>query len=79
MPEYGASSTSGSSKAGNSGGYSPAEGNSGGNSGGGGAGATGGGTDEVFFLSDTNVTEDFTIPSGKNAVSYTHLTLPTKA
>ena len=34
---------------------------------GGGAGATGGGTDEVFFLSDTNVTEDFTIPSGKNA------------
>ena len=34
---------------------------------GGGAGATGGGTDEVFFLSDTNVTADFTIPSGKNA------------
>jgi len=34
---------------------------------GGGAGATGGGTDEVFFLSDTNVTQDFTIPSGKNA------------
>ena len=32
-----------------------------------GAGATGGGTDEVFFLSDTNVTADFTIPSGKNA------------
>ena len=34
---------------------------------GGGAGATGGGNDEVFFESDTNVTEDFTIPSGKNA------------
>ena len=34
---------------------------------GGGAGATGGGTDEVFFLSDTNVTADFTIPSGKYA------------
>ena len=31
------------------------------------SGATGGGNDEVFFLSDTNVTEDFTIPSGKNA------------
>ena len=34
---------------------------------GGGAGATGGGTDEVFFESDTNVTQDYTITSGKNA------------
>ena len=34
---------------------------------GGGAGATGGGTDEVFFESDTNVTTDYTITSGKNA------------
>ena len=34
---------------------------------GGGAGATGGGNDEVFFESDTNVTADYTITSGKNA------------
>ena len=34
---------------------------------GGGAGATGGGSDEVFFESDTNVTTDYTITSGKNA------------
>jgi len=34
---------------------------------GGGAGATGGGNDEVFFESDTNVTQDYTITSGKNA------------
>ena len=32
-----------------------------------GAGATGGGTDEVFFESDTNVTTNYTITSGKNA------------
>ena len=36
---------------------------------GGGAGATGGGTDEVFFESDTNVTTNYTITSGKNAHS----------
>ena len=34
---------------------------------GGGAGATGGGTDAVFFESDTNVTTNYTITSGKNA------------
>ena len=34
---------------------------------GGGAGATGGGSDEVFFESDTNVTQDYAITSGKNA------------
>jgi len=34
---------------------------------GGGAGATGGGNDEVFFESDTNVTQDYSITSGKNA------------
>ena len=34
---------------------------------GGGAGATGGGNDEVFFESDTNVTQNYTITSGKNA------------
>ena len=34
---------------------------------GGGAGATGGGNVEVFFESDTNVTTDYTITSGKNA------------
>ena len=36
---------------------------------GGGAGATGGGNDEVFFESDTNVTQDYAITSGKNAHS----------
>ena len=34
---------------------------------GGGAGATGGGNDEVFFESDTNVTQDYAITLGKNA------------
>ena len=34
---------------------------------GGGAGATGGGNDEVFFESDTNVTTNYTITSGKDA------------
>ena len=34
---------------------------------GGGAGATGGGSDEVFFESDTNVTTNYTITSGKNS------------
>ena len=34
---------------------------------GGGAGATGGGNEEVFFESDTNVTTNYTITSGKNA------------
>ena len=34
---------------------------------GGGAGATGGGSDEVFFESDTNVTTNYTLTSGKNA------------
>ena len=34
---------------------------------GGGAGATRGGSDEVFFESDTNVTTNYTITSGKNA------------
>ena len=34
---------------------------------GGGAGSTGGGTDEVVFESDTNVTTNYTITSGKNA------------
>ena len=34
---------------------------------GGDAGATGGGNDEVFFESDTNVTTNYTITSGKNA------------
>ena len=34
---------------------------------GGGAGATGAGGDEVFFESDTNVTTNYTLTSGKNA------------
>lgn len=33
------------------------------------AGATGGGSDQVFFLSDINVNNDFTIPTGRNALS----------
>ena len=44
---------------------------------GGGAGATGGGTDQVFLETGQNITENYTLTSGKNAVSYTHLTLPT--
>ena len=34
-----------------------------------GGGATGGGADQVFVLNDQVVTEDYTIPVGKNAVS----------
>ena len=33
------------------------------------AGATGGGNDQVFFLSDINVNNDFTIPTGRNALA----------
>ena len=47
--------------------YQEVSGHSGGSAVGGGAGATGGGNDEVFFESDTNVTTDYTITSGKNA------------
>ncbi len=36
---------------------------------GGGAGATGGGTDKVFVETDQNVTEDYTLSSGKNAMT----------
>ena len=36
---------------------------------GGGAGATGGGTDQVFLETGQNVTEDYTLTSGKNAVT----------
>ena len=35
----------------------------------GGAGATGGGDDEVFFQNDQIVTENYTIPADKNAMS----------
>lgn len=41
------------------------------------AGATGGGTDQVFFLSDQNVTVDYTIPTGRNALSAGPLTVNT--
>lgn len=37
---------------------------------GGGAGATGGGADEIFFLNGQLVTQDFTVPAGKNAGSF---------
>jgi len=30
---------------------------------------TGGGTDKVFYLNDNQVTADYTIPAGKNAMS----------
>ena len=33
------------------------------------AGASGGGSDQIFFLSDINVNNDYTIPTGKNALS----------
>jgi len=33
------------------------------------AGATGGGSDQIFFLSDQNVTTNYSIPSGKNSMS----------
>ena len=36
---------------------------------GGGGGATGGGTDEVFLETGQNVTEDYTLSSGKNAIT----------
>ena len=36
---------------------------------GGGAGATGGGTDQVFVETGQNVTEDYTLTSGKNAIT----------
>ena len=36
---------------------------------GGGGGATGGGTDQVFYENDVAVTTDYTISTGKNAVT----------
>jgi len=36
---------------------------------GGGAGATGGGTDQVFVETGQNVTEDYTLSAGKNAMT----------
>ena len=41
----------------------------------GGAGATGGGNDEVFYENHTNVTANYTITSGKNAVSAGPITI----
>lgn len=41
------------------------------------AGATGGGGDQVFVLSDQNVTTDYSIPAGKNALSAGPLTVNT--
>jgi hypothetical protein len=41
------------------------------------AGATGGGSDQIFFLSDQNVTADYTIPTGRNALSAGPLTVNT--
>jgi CO dehydrogenase/acetyl-CoA synthase gamma subunit (corrinoid Fe-S protein) len=40
-----------------------------------GGGATGGGTDEVFYENGTNVTTDYTITNGKNAMSAGPITI----
>ena len=40
-----------------------------------GGGATGGGTDEVFYENATNVTTDYTITNGKNAMSAGPITI----
>lgn len=42
---------------------------------GGGGGATGGGSDQVFFENDQNVTTDYTITSGKNALTTGPITI----
>ena len=42
-----------------------------------GGGATGGGTDAVFWVNDPNVTQDYTIPSGKNAGNFGGITVAT--
>ena len=45
---------------------------------GGGAGATGGGTDQVFLETGQNVTEDYTLSSGKNAITVSPTIAPGK-
>lgn len=42
---------------------------------GGSGGATGGGTDQIFFENGQNVTEDYTITSGKNAGTFGPITI----
>jgi hypothetical protein len=42
-----------------------------------GAGAKGGGNNQVFFENDTNVTSDYTITTGKNAMSAGPITVDT--
>ena len=42
-----------------------------------GAGAKGGGNNQVFFENDTNVTQDYTITTGKNALSAGPITIDT--
>ena len=39
------------------------------------AGATGGGSDKVFYENGTNVTADYTITNGKNAMSAGPITI----
>ena len=39
------------------------------------AGATGGGTDQVFYNNDQTVTTNYSIPSGKNAISAGPITI----
>ena len=41
------------------------------------AGATGGGTDQVFYNNDQIVTTNYSIPSGKNAISAGPITINT--
>ena len=43
--------------------------------GGSGGGATGGGSDAIFYENGQNVTTDYTIPDGKNAMSAGPITL----
>jgi len=43
----------------------------------GGGGATGGGTDEVFYENDKTVTTNYTITSGKNAMTAGDITINT--
>ena len=42
---------------------------------GGSVGAAGGGNDKVFYLNDQTVTEDYTIPDKKNAMSAGSITV----
>lgn len=42
---------------------------------GGGGGATGGGSNQIFYENDQTVTDDYTVPSGKNAGTFGPITI----